>query len=145
MGLVSGAARALGRGGRSISRKAVKTGEGLNAIANYLMITGGLGGAAGGLMGAYSEQEAGGDPNEGAIGGARAGAMMGPATLGPAAALSLGTGPVGPFAGTTALLPYLLNVQSGSSEKRLERERQQQEEEVVRQAIMMRLMQDHQR
>lgn len=124
----------LSRLGRGAARRAIKTGDGLNALANYLMITGALGGGAGGLMGAYGEQAAGGDPNEGAIGGARAGAMMGPlaATSIP---LTMAAGPVG----ATPVVPYVLSVGSESSRLRREREQRAMEEEAIRRAMEMRL------
>lgn len=124
----------LSRLGRGAARRAIKTGDGLNALANYLMITGALGGGVGGLMGAYSEQAAGGDPNEGAIGGARAGAMMGPlaATSIP---LTMALGP----AGATPIVPYALSVGSESSRLRREREQRAMEEEAIRRAMEMRL------
>lgn len=135
--------RALSERASSVGRGAIRTGNALNGLANCLMITGGIGGAAGGLLGAHAEQEAGGDPNEGAIGGARAGAMMGPVTIGPGAVGTLAGGPVGPFIGATATLPYLLSVQDGSSEKRRERERRAMQEEAIRRALEMRLREMH--
>jgi len=132
MGLLSSAARGL-------SRRAIKTGNNLNALANYLMVTGALGGAAGGLMGANMEQSAGGDPNEGAIGGASAGAMMGPGM-----GLNAFAGPFAPISGAMSTVPYVLNVGTASSEKRRERERKRMEEEAAQRAMEMRLLGIHQ-
>lgn len=129
----------LSRAARGLSRRAIKTGDGLNALANYLMVTGALGGAAGGLMGASSEQSAGGDPNEGAIGGARAGAMMGPLAA-TALPLTMELGPVG----ASPLVPYMLSVDSASSEKRRARERKRMEEEAAQRAMELRLLGMHQ-
>ena len=130
----------LSRLGRGAARRAIKTGDGLNALANYLMITGAVGGGVGGPMGANMEQSAGGDPNEGAIGGARAGAMMGPLMGG----ALIGSGATGnPLPAAIGTVPYVLNVGSAASQQRLERERRAMEEEAIRRALEMRLAEMH--
>lgn len=132
----------LGSFARSVGRKSIKTGDTLNALVNYLMITGGVGGAAGGLIGAYGEQAAGGNPNEGAIGGARAGAELGPLA---GAGLLAGAATGNPVIGSMGIVPYALNVSSAASEKRHQREDEAAKEEMIRRAIQLQLMQAHNR
>lgn len=150
MGLLSRGARAIGRAafgrarpgvGKSLIREAQDAAESTDAWATYLMLTGALGGLGGGLAGAYGEQEAGGNPNEGFAEGGKMGAAMGPLTLGPALGLTMMGGPVG----AAPLVPGALMVQSASQRKRLEREERARQEEAMMRAIQMQLMTNHQR
>ena len=150
MGLLSRGARAIGRAafgrarpgvGKSLIKEARDAAESTDAWANYLMLTGALGGLGGGLAGAYGEQEAGGDPNEGFAEGGKMGAAMGPLTIGPSIAGTMMAGPVG----ASPMLPGALMVQSASQRKRLEREERARQEEAMWRAIQMQLAANHQR
>jgi hypothetical protein len=135
MGLLSRAAQGLGR-------RAIKTGNSLNGLMNYLMITGGLGGAAGGLMAAGDEEAYGGTPeqiNEAALHGAGAGAAGGPLAFGPAVAMTMAGGP----AGAMPIVPWALYTGTEGQRPRRERERKAMEEEAIRRALMERLQQMH--
>jgi len=142
MGLLSRLGRAAARGarrtGRGVIRGASEAGDAMDVFSNYALITGGLGGLGGMLMGAGAEQDQGGTPeqiNEAALHGGRMGAVMGPLTFGPAVALTAAAGPMG----GAPIVPYALYTGSAADRPRQERERRRMQEEAEMLALEQRL------
>lgn len=144
MGLLSAAGRALARGGRGAVRRAGEAADAMDALANYALITGSLGGLGGMLMSAGDVQSRGGtqeDINEAAMYGGRAGAIGGPLAFGPALA---GTAMLGPV-GASPLVPWALITGSEGSRRFDERRRKREKDEAAMRAIELQLMRAHRR
>jgi hypothetical protein len=117
-------------------------GQDLNGLADYIKWTGIPGGFAGALMGAGQEESEGGTPeqiNEAALYGGRAGALGGPLAFGPALAGTAALGPVG----ASPIVPWVLYTGTEARRPRSERERKAHEQEAIRRALMMQLLEAH--
>ena len=146
MGLLSRLGRAaIGsrRGGaRSLMKEAREAADFTDALANYALVTGALGGLGGGLMSASDVQSRGGtqdDINEAGYHGGRAGAMGGPLAFGPAVGMTAAMGPVG----AAPIVPWALVTGSEGSRRFDDRRRKREEEEAAMRAIQMQMMQNH--
>lgn len=125
-------------GAKSLIAEARGAADAMDALSNYALVTGSLGGLGGMLMSAGDVESRGGDQddiNEAAYHGGRTGAMLGPATFGPALGLTAAAGPVG---GTPIVL-YALGTGSEGSRRFDERLRKREQDEAVRRALEMRL------
>lgn len=139
MGLLS---RLASRAGRSVVRRAGKAANAVDALSNYALITGGLGGLGGMLMNADDVRSRGGDQadiDEAAFYGGRAGAMGGPLAFGPAVAMTAAAGPIGGM----PIVPWALYTGMEGTRRFDERRLRRQQEEEARRAIEMQLAQIH--
>jgi len=133
-----------GRAGRGVIRRASKAADTMDALTNYALITGSLGGLGGMLMSAGDIESRGGnqeDINEAAYHGGRAGAMGGPLAFGPALAMTAAAGPVG----ATPIVPWALYTGTEGARRFEERKRQNEQEAAELRAIEQQLAQAHQR
>lgn len=141
------ALRSLAIGGRrggakSLIGEARELADVTDALSNYALVTGGVGGLGGMLMSASDVESRGGnqeDINEAAYHGGRTGAMLGPATFGPALGLTAAAGPVG---GTPIVL-YALGTGSEGSRRFDARLRKREQDEAIRRALELRLRELH--
>lgn len=141
------ALRALAVGGRrggakSLIKEARDAAEVTDALANYALITGAVGGLGGGLMSAADVESRGGtqeDINEAGFHGGRAGAIGGPLTFGPALGLTAALGPVG----GAPIVPWALYTGSEGARRFDGRRRQREQDEAIRRALEMRLREMH--
>lgn len=131
-------------GARSLIKEAREAAEITDALANYALVTGAIGGLGGGLMSASDVQSRGGtqeDINEAGYHGGRTGAVGGPLAFGPAVGMTAAMGPVG----AAPIVPWALATGSEGSRRFDERQRKREEQEAAMRALEMQLMQNHRR
>lgn len=129
-------------GAKSLLKEAREAADATDALAAYALLTGGVGGLAGGMMSAADVESRGGtqeDINEAGYYGGRAGALGGPLAFGPALGMTAAVGPMG----ASPIVPWALYTGSEGASRFDDRQRKRQQDEAIRRALEMRLRELH--